>query len=469
MASQAPVLTKGSGALTQELTDHAAIGGTVKPSALLLTELNPTSVWLQMMSNAAAAIDHYCEMEEKDAHLVSVLETRKEGVLSKQWRVAPDEDGGALGERIADEVWRNFEGLDNFAQVLYELLDALGKGVAIAEILYARDGGSIVIDDVRFRKQNLFAFGALSEPPVGPLRIWNARDELLPENKFIVHSFRPLHGNRWGRPLNRRVWWAHWIKQNTVREWLHWLEKGNGTVMATYRQGADQKEREAALTAAEEAHARKAIAKAEGFVLEVLDKARTGTSGDYKDMVENYSNREMSKAILGQTLTITGSDQGSGSRALGEVHNEVRAEKIESDARSLMAVINWQLIRPLVTLNFGPDAPMPRFVIEYEEGEDLQSLATVGKTIVDMGVPLAAGEVRERFGWREPEGDEATTERAAAGPAAPALFAELPRGVDDAERITLLGVERGARVIDDWLREALRQAAEGWPETEDEL
>jgi phage gp29-like protein len=46
-------------------------------------------------------------------------------------------------------------------------------------------------------------------------------------------------------------------------------------------------------------------------------------------------------------------------------------------------------------------------VVDIEEAEDLVAGSQIVKNLTDAGVPLVASEIRERFGFREPqEGDE---------------------------------------------------------------
>ena len=280
--------------------------------------------------------------------------------------VAPD-------ERTADAVRDVLENLADCENVFYELLDALGKGVSIAEIMWASEGREIRPTELRFRPQEWFSFGEDFGAQTGELRISRVRAgsalpagglfddvEPLPLNKFVVHSFRPHLGNRWGRPLARRCFWPIWFKQQDIKFWLKFIEKGTGTVLTKFNAGAPDDEKAAALKAAENVNDETAVAVPANFPVEILEKARQGNSSIYRDLVDRFSNREVAFVVLGQVLTSAGSDEGSGSRSLGEVHNEARGEKIEVDAKSLMRVVNEQLIGPFVALNFGPNTEAPK-------------------------------------------------------------------------------------------------------------
>ena len=104
----------------------------------------------------------------------------------------------------------------------------------------------------------------------------------------------------------------------------------------------------------------------------------------------------MSKIVLGSTLT---ADEGrrTGSLALGRVHDRVRSEYAEFDAKALMAVINEQLVRPLVNFNFGPDVQPPRWVIDTTQEEDLVEQLEVDRGLVAAGVPLSLDYFYRRY------------------------------------------------------------------------
>lgn len=113
---------------------------------------------------------------------------------------------------------------------------------------------------------------------------------------------------------------------------------------------------------------------------------------------------EMSKAVLGQTLT---TEQGSkGSQALGRVHDGVRKDIKEFDARSIAETIRRDLIAPLVRMNFGNDADIPIFRFITTETEDMGSFAAGVSTLKSAGLRIPAAWVRDRVGMPQPDDDD---------------------------------------------------------------
>ena len=371
-------------------------------------DADPTQTWYQMLAGGTSAIDAYEALEEKDDMVGASLETRKDGVLKCETTILPATDDAA-GTRWADFAIDVFKNIPDFDNTLYELLDAIGKGVAMVEVIWERAGNEIRVASLKPRPQQIFAFGQVGLPQTGPLLLTQYRGaagQALPERKFLVHSFRPHAGNRWGSPLIRKVYWLSWFKRQDVRFWLKFLEKGSGTVMAKYPAGSSAEAKARALEMAQAANEDTAFAIPDNAVLEVLDKVRQGGTDNFMTLADALCNNGIARRILGQTLTSKGSD-GGGSRALGSVHMDVKQEKIQVDAKSLMGVINDQLMTWLMLFNAGPEVAVPRWTVEYQQQEDLKTRAERDKLLVEMGVPYPVSYAQYVYKIPEVEAGEA--------------------------------------------------------------
>lgn len=391
--------------------------------------LDPGVVWNQLKADPLFGCAVYEDMEEKDDVIASSMDTRKGGVLAKGRRVLPASDR-LRDKKIAEFVQETLDGYFDVQRgeytgldaVLWEMLDAVGRGVSIGEILWADGGDRIYIQDIHFKPQHLFAFGetALAPystasylyPQTGPLRVRSGfafegigQDGLLPENKFIVATWRPRYSNRWGSPLLRKCFWPSWFKRNGLKQWLKYLEKGTGTMVARYNDGGGQSEQDLALAGARAIVEESAVALPKKFLTELIDHVRQNQGESHSQLVDNFSNNAIMRVILGQTLTSRGSE-GGGSRALGEVHETVRSEKVESDAKFLMGAVNRYLVWPLVMFNFGPVKP-PKWIIDYDPQKDLTASAEMLERLIKTGLRVTEGYVYELFQIPEPaDGDK---------------------------------------------------------------
>lgn len=381
----------------------------------------PSLAWRQMLADSQAAFALYRDIEEKDGQVSSALETRKDGVLRRERKVVAA-SGTAADEKRAQFAREVLAAIPNFENILYELLDAVAYGVAVAEILWEQEGSTAFIRDIRPRPPELFAFGDPGKPQTGPLRFAHGSrvaghgSRVLPEHKFLIYSFRPRHGNRRGRPLLRRVFWPSWFKRQDLKFWLKFIEKGTGSVVVRYPAGSTDQDKQRALEAAEAINAETAVAIPENFhiVSELLEAARTGSTDIFLTLADHLCNNEIARVILGATLTQRASEAGYGSRALGEVHQQVRFEKVAADAKDLMAVINDQLLRWLFRFNFGPDVPTPRWNIALDPPEDLRARIEIDERLARLGLPIPLTYAQRTYAIPAPAPGEFTLSVSAA-------------------------------------------------------
>ena len=69
-----------------------------------------------------------------------------------------------------------------------------------------------------------------------------------------------------------------------------------------------------------------------------------------------YEDTQIARAILGQELTTQGNSGGSGSYALGKVHQEVATDWVQSLRSQIAAQVLTPLARTLTLYHHGPDA-----------------------------------------------------------------------------------------------------------------
>lgn len=195
--------------------------------------------------------DLFQEMEDKDGHLYSVLQTRKNGVLSRDRKVVAASDS-ARDRGIADFVARTLDRIPRFDQALLGILDALGKGFSVTEIIWSVEGDRVGVAALKSRYQGRFAFGldgelrlledgeavalspswAIWPASLGDnLRFGSAPGRPLPREKFIVFTFDGRQGNPYGNGLCQKAYWYYWFKKNNLKFWVVFNEKFGSTTV----------------------------------------------------------------------------------------------------------------------------------------------------------------------------------------------------------------------------------------------
>ena len=337
------------------------------------------------------------EIEERDLHYASVLRTRKLAVAALPPSVEAASDD-AFDMKLADEV-RMLMDSDQIPELFFDLLDGLGKGMGVCQILWDTNRQPWQpIDykwvDPRFLRpdQNTLSEILLisDDAPQG---------KALEPYKFIVHLPRTKSGSIWRNGLTRLCAVMYMLKSFTVRDWWAFAEVfGIPIRVGKYGQNATPEQigtlKMAIATIASDAGA----VIPDSMMVELVETAK-GNGGDtlFENMAR-WCDEQTSKAVLGQTMT---TDDGS-SRAQATVHNEVRLDIAKWDARQLEATINEYLVKPFIILNWGVQKAYPRVCIRVPEPEDLKLLVESLMPLIDRGMKVSENEVRDKFGLAAP-------------------------------------------------------------------
>ena len=142
----------------------------------------------------------------------------------------------------------------------------------------------------------------------------------------------------------------------------------------------------------------------DSITVELLEARRSGNASTYRDLAD-WCNDEISKIVLGATLT-SGEGRRSGSNALGEVHERVRSEYVEADARALENVVNSQLVRYMVDFNFGPGIDAPRWTIDTTRDDHLEREIAIDRQLIETGIALPESYFHEKYKRPAPVGQE---------------------------------------------------------------
>ncbi len=395
---------------------------------------DPLRVWQTMVSGERTAIEYYRELEAKDDTVADAVEEMKRSVLKRNLAVVPVDENNSAAADIAGFIQTQFDNLTSWRNTLEAILDAPFYGYSIAEKVFDISAGQVSLLDIRDCPQELFSFNSPLLPQTGQLRLHRQSGsydgELMPESKFIVWSSRMRAGDRRGRPLLKEVYWPSWFNRNVIRFWLRLTERGPGTAVTEYQNGATQQAKDQALAAAEALVNQVAMAVEEGFVIrdEFLKVARSQDPAAYAQLSDRMESKII-RRIVGSTLTSKGSDDGKGTQALGKVHQDTKEERSVEYTLQLESILNQQLVQQLVLWNFGPDAPMVKVRLDKSDEEDLGARITVDATAQQMGTEIPESYMRNKYGIPAPKAGENVIVRSTA-PTMPTLT--TPAGVPDA-------------------------------------
>jgi len=439
------------GGVRSILTTHPASGVTPERLAELLRTA-------EQPGGAERYLELAEEMEERDLHYLGVIQTRKRQVAQIGVVIEPASDDAADVDD-ADLV-RTFFDREAVEDELFDILDAIGKGFSVTEIVWDMSESQWMPARLEYRLPQWFDYDrdsgtVLSRRPDGggdwmDLEPW----------KYIVHGSRAKSGLPIRGGLARIAAWAWLFKSLTVKDWVRFAEAyGMPIRLGKYHASASPDDKMVLWRAVSNIAADAAAIVPEDMAIEFVDDATVrGRSEIYRDLVE-YIDRQLSIAVLGQTLTTQEGD--SGSYALGQVHNMVRGDIERSDGIQLAATLRRDLAIPMVQLNNGPRDEYPIVRIERLDAMDRKVLAETLNTLVPLGLKVRAEEVRARLGLEAPEGDDEVLAAPAGSTSAPATdmaraLARLSPGERRALAATVAGGAEDpvdlavAQAVDDW-------------------
>lgn len=417
------------GWLQREFDEHPARG------------ITPAKLARLMVAAEQGDLVGQCELaddiEERDGHIHAELAKRRGAITGLDWEIEPPEGASNDEVKLAQQLEDWLQALvvtapgetGGFELALSSMTDAILKGFSAQEMVwdYVSDGSGrkVQLPSLTWHPQRWFTASAdrrrfmlrshqLTDPT--PELPAVAGEELQPLAWLLhVHPARTGYVTR--NSLARVLFWPYLFKNFAVRDLAEFLEiYGLPIRMGKYPTGASDTEKLALLQAVTQIGHNAAGIMPNGMTID-LANASAGTEVPFAAMWDRLDAVE-SKVILGQTLTA--SEGQHGTQALGNVHNDVRMDIREDDARRVARAVTEQLLRPIVLLNVPGADPrrLPRLEFDTGEAEDLAAYADALPKLVGVGFKIPRSWAQDKLRIPEPEADEELL-AAAAPPAAP--------------------------------------------------
>ncbi len=343
------------------------------------------------------------QIEEKDGHLTGERSKRINAILNVDFAVSPASED-ARDVRVAEFVEDYFANCTDWADVQVAMQDAVGKGYAGLEIHWDVSCGQAVPSGFGFVEQKRFLFqdrsGLLSKEPLlvtdnEPMGI------KIPAWKMLLHRYGGLSGSATRAGLYRVCAWMYLFKNYALKDWSIFCEVyGMPLRLGKYAPGATESDKDALIQAISTLGSDAAGIISKSTEIEFIQTIKGTANGDLYKVLASFANAEISKALLGQTLSAEIGERGS--YAASETHNEIRLDLLQADARAQAATVRTQLIRPLVGFNFGWDTPCPKYKAYLDDAGDLEVQAKWVSELADRGMPIPVSWVRQEFRIPEP-------------------------------------------------------------------
>ncbi len=337
------------------------------------------------------------QIEERDLHYLGVIGTRKRSVAQLEATVDAASDAAADVEK-ADRIraWLN---RDELQDETFDVLDSVGKGYSFTRIQWDTSEGQWQPKRLDRWDQRWFRFAR--HDLTTPLMLDEGGRELpLPPGEFIFAVMKAKSGLPMRSGLARVAAWAWMFKAFANRDWAIFTQTyGQPIRIGKYGADATDDDKRKLYRAVANIAGDCAAIMPDGMAIEFVEAKSIGASIDLYEKRVDWLDRQVSKAVLGQTTT---TDAITGGHAVSEEHRKVQEDIERADARALAAILNRDLVRLWIDLEYGPQKAYPRLTIARPEKEDLAQLSTALSQLVPIGLRVQASEIRDKFGLAEP-------------------------------------------------------------------
>ncbi len=373
--------------LLQELADH-----TSDPSFITgLSALpNPDEVLRKV------GLDHKVyEQVLTDPHVMAKVIDRRSGLLRREWVVESADDSATAKKaaELCDLAITTMEEHDEFPleNSLGQIQEAALRGHRALEVKWQYTKNGFVPEFLRdIPNRRLIHDGVcwrlltLSNPDIGIA---------FPDRKILMATHMASTDNPYGEALLSRCYWPYMFKHSGLTWWVTLAEKhGIPWIVGKLGDTADEEPRRDLLNKLVALVMDAVAVLPKGADLDI--KGLQGVTPEVHERLIRISNSEMSKVLVGQTLS-TEMDQKGGSRAAAETHSGLRDEIVEADSKLVARVMN-RLFAWISQINFGIAVPAPKFkwVEENKPSRDWAFVAE--KAIKNM-----PGKVPVRWAWEK--------------------------------------------------------------------
>ena len=254
------------------------------------------------------------EMEEKDTHLFSQMQTRKLAVTGLDWEVQPFSED-EIDKEIADFIDEQLKGIENFDEVLIDMLDAIGKGISIMELAWTVEDGRNVIEDIEYVHPKKLVWDSTTDELKVCTREYPSGVE-LPENKFVVHKYKAKSGHASRAGIMRVVSWMYLFKNYDIKDWVSFCEVfGMPLRLGKYDASASESDKKQLMEAIISLGTDAAGIVPSSTMIEFIESQKT-TSVEIYEKLARYCDEQISKATAIHSVALTNTPAIDGMFAL---------------------------------------------------------------------------------------------------------------------------------------------------------
>lgn len=409
--------------MAKKENEKITVGGQIGKTETQTIVLSPTmrfgldlGGWMSAIKNADAIdwprrvrlIDMYEDIK-LDTHVLSTTEKYISSILAAPLQF---QRKGEVDDRIQDVIESPW-----FGKLLEDLVMSPWEGVGGSLFQFYRDEEWLKYDLV-------------------------PRKHVDAKNRIICRNQHDTTGQSWDefpnllyvgnhRDIGRLAPLAYWVivKRNNVGDWIELGEIFGRPLTDAVYDPNDTEARQKLVNDIANRGSMTAFIHPENTNISLLEANGLGGGSDLYERLHVISNSEISKAMLGNTLSTEVSDKGT--QGLGIVQHEDQESIVGRAQRKLLHILNYELTDVLQNLGFNTKGG--KFIFVPKRAKNLTADIDVDQKLMAIGVPLDDDYFYDYYGRPKPENYEELKAQLVAqrpGPMPPSVD---PEGDDDPE------------------------------------
>ena len=321
-----------------------------------------------------------------DPHLTSVIEKRKNAVLSSVIEFRRD---GKPDEKVNEQIRSPW-----FRRLVSDIIDAKVWGFSLMQ--FYRRGEWIDYDLVPRKHADPVRRLILRHQTDTTGTSWDEYPDLL-----FVGSPDDL-----GLLAKAAIWVIY--KRSDVADWAQFAEVFGAPIREYTYPTDDDEARRRALEDADSTGSMAVFVHSTDTHLEFREASNKTGSSDLYDRLCERCNNEISKLFLGNTLTTEASDKGT--QALGTVHEKIEDKVAQADRHDVLEVLNYNMTD--IFLRMGIETSAGEFCFpEQKVIEPKTKVEIIAQLKNTFGLPVSDDYLYEEFGIEKPENYEELKKR----------------------------------------------------------
>ncbi len=351
-----------------------------------------------------------------DTHMISVVSKRKNAVLGSPiefWRNGVPDD--TINENIKSP-W--------FHQLVGDILDAQFWGFTLVQFTTGRDG---YVDYFNVPRKHV-------DPQLKLIKRRQGDLSGIPFDEYPGLLF--VKGERSLGILAACLPWV--IRKNgTVGDWCQFSELFGMPIRDYAYDASDEAARARTLADAMTQGSASVYIHPDATKLNLIEAGNKTGSADVYDKLVRICNAEMSKAILGNTLTTEASDTGT--QALGTVHKKEEEGITDADKKFILNVLNYNMSDIFTMLGINTEGGEFVFVKPAQvSSTEKANLIKIAKN--ELNLPIDDDYIYQELGIEKPKDYDRLKEEA------------LKRKEEAAERMRQLTESGGKEALENRAR-----------------